>query len=64
MQLSLSFAQEPPSQTESSPDVWKTLDAEQRNETLVVLVRLLSKTAAANARADAAQKKRKDDGHD
>lgn len=63
MQLPLSFAQEPSSQTESSPDVWKTLDAEQQNETLAVLVRLLAKTAAANARSDAA-KKRKEDGHD
>jgi hypothetical protein len=63
MQLPLSFAQEPPSQTESIPDVWKTLDADQRNETLAVLVRLLAKTAAANARSDAA-KKRKEDSHD
>ena len=63
MQLPLSFAQEPSSQTESSPDVWKTLDVEQRKETLAVLARLLAKMAAANARSDAAQK-RKQDHHD
>jgi hypothetical protein len=63
MQMQLSFAQEPSSQTESSPDVWKTLDAEQRNETLAVLVRLLTKTAVANARFDAAEKRR-EAGHD
>lgn len=58
MQLVLSFAQEPPNQAESSPDVWRTLDLEHRNETLAVLVRLLAKTAAANTRANA---KRKED---
>jgi len=66
MQLPLSFAQEAPessSQTESRSDVWKTLDPDQRNATLAVLVRLLAKTAAASARSDAARK-RKDDGHD
>ena len=63
MQLPLSFTQEPSSQTESSPGVWKTLDAEQQNKTLTILVRLLAKTAAANAKSDAAEKRKEDD-HD
>ena len=61
MQLVLSFEQEPLSQAESSPDVWQTLDLEQRNETLAVLVRLLAKTVAAGARANAKSKKEGDD---
>ena len=61
MQLLLSFAQEPSNQTESSPDVWQTLDVKQRNETLVVLARLLAKAATASARANAAKQRREKD---
>lgn len=61
MQLMLSFEQEPVSQAESSPDVWRTLDLEQQKETLAVLVRLLAKTAAADARANAKSQKEGDD---
>jgi hypothetical protein len=59
MQLLLSFVQEPTNQAESSPDVWRTLDVEQRNATLAVLARLLAKTAAASA-----AKRRKEGVHD
>lgn len=65
MQLLLSFLKEPsdPAEPSSSPgpDVWQTLDAQQREETLSVLARLLAKTAAANARASAAKKRREGD---
>jgi hypothetical protein len=65
MQLLLSFLKEPSDPAKSSPspgpDVWQTLDAQQREETLSVLARLLAKTAAANARASAAKKRREGD---
>jgi hypothetical protein len=61
MQVLLSFAQELSNPAESSPDVWQTLDAQQRNEALAVLARLLAKTAAANARANAAKKRKEVD---
>jgi hypothetical protein len=49
MQLLLSFANEESSAwAEPSPNVWPTLNAKQRNETLAVLARLLSKAAAAS----------------
>jgi hypothetical protein len=57
MQLLLSFAEEPLNQATSSPDVWQTLNVEQRNETLAVLARLLSK-AAASARANPRNQRR------
>jgi hypothetical protein len=63
MQLPLSFAEEPSSQTESSPEIWETLDANQRNETLAVLARLLAKTAEANARSQVTQERKERD-HD
>ena len=47
MQLLLSFAQRP--STETEPTIWLTLQSDQRNETLAVLARLLAKTAAARA---------------
>ena len=59
MQLTLSFAQEPSNQTEPSPNVWLTLQNEQRHETLAVLARLIAKTAAASAAVDS-NKKRKE----
>ena len=59
MQLVLSFAQELSSQTEPSPKVWLKLSNEQRHETLVVLARLIARTAAASAVADS-NKKRKE----
>ncbi len=58
MQLLLSFAEEPSSPAKSSPDVWQTLNLEQRNETLAVLARLLSKAAAASARANSRNQRR------
>ncbi len=48
MQLLLSFAQNPSNDTEPSPNVWTTLQREQRSETLAVLARLLAKTATQN----------------
>ena len=62
MQLLLSYLREPSDPAEPSPslgpDVWQTLDTQQRQETLSVLARLLAKTASANARAHAASKRR------
>jgi len=55
MQLPLSFEQEPSSQTESSPDVWMTLDAERRSEALAVLVRVLAKAATENTKSNTAE---------
>ncbi|MBI5505067.1 MAG: hypothetical protein HY899_09700 [Deltaproteobacteria bacterium] len=52
MQLTLSFAQEPSDDIEPSPNVWETLQSEQRHETLVVLARLFAKIAAASAAAN------------
>jgi hypothetical protein len=54
MQLPLSFAQESSDPAEPSPTVWSTLEANQRNETLAVLARLLAKTVKASPNADAA----------
>jgi hypothetical protein len=45
MQMLLSFVQNPSNDGEPSPDVWATLQREQRSETLGVLARLLAKTA-------------------
>jgi hypothetical protein len=65
MQILLSFVQEPSDPAEpspsSSPDVWQTLDAEQRSKTLSLLARLLAKAAAANTAANAARKRREGD---
>ena len=52
MQLLLSFAQNPSNDSEPSPDVWTTLQREQRSETLAVLARLLAKTATQNVAAN------------
>jgi hypothetical protein len=52
MQLMLSFAQEPLNETEPSPNVWQTLQNEQRWETITAVARLIAKTAAASAAAD------------
>lgn len=53
MQLPLSFAQESSDLAESSPNVWSTLEANQRDETLAVLARLLAKTVKVSPNADA-----------
>jgi hypothetical protein len=45
MQLVLSLV--PLSPIESQSLVWKTLDLEQRNQTVTVLARLIAKTASA-----------------
>jgi len=62
MQLMLSFAQEPSHETEPSPNVWLTLQNEQRHDTLAVLARLIAKAAAASAAIDSTQKRK--DPHD
>ena len=59
MQLMLSFVQEPSEQTEPSPNLWRTLQNEQRHETLAVLARLIAKAAAASAAVNP-NKKRKE----
>lgn len=59
MQLMLSFAREPSNETESSPNVWRTLQNAQRHEALAVLARLIAKAAATSAVA-ASNKKRKE----
>jgi hypothetical protein len=61
MQLLLGLAQEPSNQTESSANVWQTLDLERRSQTVAVLARLLAKTAAAGAGVDSAKKRREED---
>jgi hypothetical protein len=67
MQILLSFLKEPSNPAEpspsSGPDVWQTLDAQQRNESVSVLARLLAKTVVATAKASPARK-RKGDGHE
>ena len=59
MQLLLNFAQQPPGDPEPSANVWSTLDAQQRNETLALLGRLIAKAAAASAQP-VSRKKRKE----
>ena len=44
MQLFLTFAQTTSSETEDRPDVWPSLKGEERNATLEILARLLTKT--------------------
>jgi hypothetical protein len=61
MQLLLSLGPEPSNPPEPSPNVWQTLAAEQRRETLAVLTRLLAKTVAANASADTARERKEDE---
>jgi hypothetical protein len=65
MQLLLSFAQKPSDESEAEPisEVWLTLQSEQRNETLSILARLLTKTASAsaNGRLTEKRKERHDD---
>lgn len=51
MQLLLSFAQQPPRDTEPSPNVWSTLDGQQRNETIALLSRLLAEAATTSAQS-------------
>jgi len=50
MQLLLSFAQQPPGDPEPSPNVWSTLDAQRKNETLALLSHLLAKAVTASAK--------------
>lgn len=52
MQMLMSFVQQLLNPAEPSPDVWATLDVQQRNETLAVLARLLARTAAESTRAN------------
>ena len=61
MQMLLSFAQEPSNKPEPSPNVWPTLDPEQRSETLTILARLLAKAAAQGARPIELRKEQHDD---
>jgi hypothetical protein len=52
MQLPLSFAKEPETETrevEPSVDVWPTLDAKRQGETRALLARLLVKAAASES---------------
>ena len=58
MQLMLSFAREPSDQTEPSPNVWLTLQNEQRQEALTILARLIAKAAEASAAADSTKKRK------
>jgi hypothetical protein len=65
MQLLLSFVHAPldPAKPHlsSGPDVWQTLDTQQRIETLFVLARLLAKAAAAHEEASSTRGQRRSD---
>jgi hypothetical protein len=58
MQMPLSFAQEPSSESEPGVNVWTMLDAKQRNEALALLARLLAKTSAANLATSSTEDRR------
>lgn len=63
MQLLLSFATDPPNETELNPDLWSTLPSQARSEALDALARLLAKTAAQRT-AEEETEQRKEPGDD
>jgi hypothetical protein len=58
MQLLLSFATDPPNETELTPDLWSTLPSQVRGEALGALARLLAKTAAQSTTEEETEQRR------